>query len=149
MKKQIFAVIFALGISVAVNAGQTYAQSMYLIRVDVPFAFSANNETLPAGTYIIKPVTDNRITWRIESANQKPSALLMAKVLSGSERSGDMRLTFRRYGNRNFLAGFTTTSYQVELPTSNSEKNLRRSSETSPGGRAKSDVVTVAAVPKN
>lgn len=134
--------------SIVINASQTYAQSTNVIRVEVPFAFSANDKTLPAGTYTINPATNNQVMWKIQSAYQNPAAFLMAKPLSRSEGRGNVRLIFHRYGNRNFLAGFVTNSYQVELPTSSSEKNVQRSSEKNLAGNLKSDVVTVAALPK-
>ena len=68
MKTQIFAFILALGISIGFNPRQTYAQSTNVFRIEVPFAFSANNITLPAGTYIVNPASDSRLMWRIQSA---------------------------------------------------------------------------------
>lgn len=125
MKKHIFAIIFAIGLSVSINASQTYAQSS-AIRIDVPFAFTANDKTLPAGTYIVKPASDSRILWELRSAQGRPRMFLLASNLSSPNQDGDVRLTFRRYGQRNFLAGFKSSSYQVALRKSASEKELRR-----------------------
>ena len=144
MKKRTFAVIFALFISIVINAGQTYAQSTPGIRVDVPFDFSANNRTLPAGTYIINSPTDSRLMWRVRSADQKPGAFLQVSSLTGVQESDNSRLTFRRYGDRYFLISFKTSSYQVDLPTSRSEKEFRRTWDD----LAKHDVVTIEAVAK-
>jgi hypothetical protein len=124
MKKKLFAGLFALGISLFINASQTFAQSE-AFRVSVPFDFSANNKTLPAGTYTVHPATDNRVMWRVQSVIQKPFAILMVKHLTGSADAGNVALRFRRYGDRYFLAGFNTVSFQIELPTSSEEKNLR------------------------
>ena len=125
MKKQLIAVMFALALSLVINAGQTFAQSQAL-RVTVPFDFSANNKTLPAGTYIVNPATDNRLMWRVEGADhQAPGTLLLAR-LSKAQAAGNLRITFRRYGDRYFLIGFRTPSYDVAVPMSGSEKDLRR-----------------------
>ena len=141
MKKQLFALIFAVGSTVFFNASQAYAQATQAIVADVPFAFTANNTTLPAGTYVIKPATDSRIIWRIDGPAS--SDFLLARNLSGTNDYGHFRLRFRRYGERNFLAGFTTASYDVDIPASRSEKSLRRSNET-----AKYDLVTLDTVAK-
>lgn len=125
MKKHIFAIIFAIGLSVSINASQTYAQSGVL-RIDVPFAFTANNKVLPPGTYIVRPANDSKLLWTIQNAHEKPGVFLMAGSLSSLGRDGDIRLTFRRYGERNFLIGFRSFSYQVSLTKSESEKKFQR-----------------------
>ena len=125
MKKHIFAIIFAIGLSVSINASQTFAQSG-AFRIDVPFAFTANNKTLPAGTYIVRPASDRRIMWTLQSVHEKPGVFLMAGSLSSPSQDGDVRLTFRRYGERNFLIGFKSSSYQVALTKSASEKQFQR-----------------------
>jgi len=125
MKKQLIAVMFAFAIGLVISAGETSAQSQAL-RVDVPFSFSLNNKTLPAGTYIVKPATDNRLMWRVRGTGQTPDTLLLAS-LSSAKEPGNLRIIFRRYGERYFLTGFKTTSYDVALPMSGSEKDLRQS----------------------
>lgn len=125
MKKHLFAIIFAIGISATINAGQTYAQSN-AFRIDVPFAFTANNKTLSAGTYIVRPASDSRILWTLRNAHDERDVFLMAGSLSGASREGVVRMTFRRYGERNFLIGFRSSSYQVGLAKSASEKDLQR-----------------------
>jgi len=117
--------MFAIAMSLVISAGETSAQSQ-AFRVKVPFDFSANNKTLPAGTYVVHPATDNRVLWRVQGADQDLGTLLMAGI-SKAEDSSNIRITFHRYGNRYFLAGFKTTSYDVALPMSGSEKSLRQS----------------------
>jgi hypothetical protein len=125
MKKRIFAIIFAIGLSVSINASEASAQSGDF-RVDVPFAFTASNKTLPAGTYIVGPANDSRNIWRLRNVNDKPDIFLLVGSLSTPDKDGDAKLTFRRYGERNFLAGFRSFAYQVALPTSSDEKSFRR-----------------------
>lgn len=144
MKKHIFAIIFAIGLSVSINASQTFAQSG-AFRIDVPFAFTANNKTLPAGTYIVRPASDSRIMWTLQSAHEKPGVFLMAGSLSSPSQDGDVRLTFRRYGERNFLIGFKSSSYQVALTKSASEKDFQRTWNDV----AQSDSVVVEGVSTN
>ncbi|HEV8593506.1 MAG TPA: hypothetical protein VGQ55_15485 [Pyrinomonadaceae bacterium] len=140
MKKQLFAIILAAASTITFNASQAYAQATQAIKVDVPFAFNANNATHPAGTYVIKPASDSRIIWRIDGS--KSSDFVLARNLSGTKDSGHLRLRFRRYGDRNFLVGFTTDSYDVDISTSRSEKGLRRFSDE----MARYEVVTLNTV---
>ena len=92
MKKQIIAVIFALGIAGVINASQTFAQSNHLIRIDVPFAFSANNETLPAGTYVVKPARDDRVMRTIQDNSDKEKIDEQAQEDTSSRRQNGRRL---------------------------------------------------------
>ena len=144
MKKHIVAIIFAIGLSVSINASQTFAQSG-AFRIEVPFAFTANNKTLPAGTYIVSPASDSRILWTLQSVHEKPGVFLMAGSLSSPSQDGDVRLTFRRYGERNFLIGFKSSSYQVALTKSASEKDFQRTWNDV----AQSDSVVVEGVSTN
>ena len=119
--------MLTLGMAVVINVGQAYAQTSLTIRVDVPFAFTANNRTLPAGIYRVSPATDSRTVWTIDSEDRtRGRAFLLAKTLSSGKRSNPLQLTFHRYGEVSFLVGFNAPSYEVDLPTSKGEKALRR-----------------------
>lgn len=140
MKKHIFAFIFAIGILASVNVGHAYAQSL-AFRVEVPFEFNASNKTLPAGTYIVRPVTSDRRVWDLQSVDNSPNIFLLSGSLSNARGSEDVGLTFRRYGSQHFLIGFRSNIYEVGLPTSSSEKGLRRTLI----GAAKDNVAIVEA----
>ena len=122
MRKQLFAVMFALATLLVLNAGRTHAQTQAL-RVHVPFDFSANNQTLPAGTYTVTPASDNRLMWRVEGVSQKSVVFVMGHSM-GSVDAGNLGLTFRRYGDHYFLAALKIRSLQIDLPRSRDEKNL-------------------------
>jgi hypothetical protein len=145
MKRQLFAFIFAVAMSVALNAGQAYGQSGETIRVEIPFEFSANNQTIPAGTYLINPASEGRAVWRIHGTRQKVDRFLLGQGVSTPSEGGVLLMTFRRYGSKHFLAGFRTLSYEVRLPTSASEKKLL----SSPTDMAKVEMVTIAIVSQN
>ena len=135
MRKQLSAVMFALATSLCISAAQASAQSE-AFRVNVPFDFSANNKTLRAGTYTVNPATDNRLTWRVQGVSNRSFSILMARHLTGSAEASNVGLRFRRYGERYFLAGLKTPTFQIELPTSDDERNMRPILKL-----AKSDVV--------
>ena len=141
MTKHIFAIIFAIALSISINAGEAHAQSN-TFRIDIPFAFTANNKTLPAGTYTVRPASDSRIFWRVTGDGDAPDIFLIAGSLSTARTNGDVRMTFRRYGERNFLIAFRSSSYQVDLNKSSSEKEFLRTQSAV----AQNDPVIVEAV---
>ena len=140
MKRQLFTLIFALALSVGLSTGSTYAQSSEGIRAEVPFAFTAHNETFPAGAYRIKAANDNRSIWMIQPKSAGQGEFFLAGGLAGRSNYGTLRLTFRRYGERSFLIGFETPSYEVALPRSKDEKALSRYMLT------KHDVISIETV---
>ena len=126
MKKQLFTFVAAMGLALLLNAG-TLAQEAVTIRAEIPFEFSINNKTLPAGTYRIGPAsTDTRALWTIGDTSDGPGQFLLAGIVSSRNfESGDLKLMFHRYGEKNFLVGFETQSYEIGLPTSKAEKSVR------------------------
>lgn len=124
MKKRLFAFIFATVLATALNAYPAFGQTSQTIMADVPFPFTTNGKTLPAGTYRIDPLGDNRALWRISGTDHRGArAFLLAAMLTGSS-DDDFRLTFHQYGGKYYLAGFNTASYEVKLPASDTEKAL-------------------------
>jgi hypothetical protein len=123
MGKKLFAIMFAVTIFAAVHASAAHAQTSQTIQVKVPFAFTTNSKLLPAGTYRIAPVSDSRVVWTIRDNTNRPAAFLLAMTLDG-QTENDASVTFHRYGDKYFLAGFKTASYEIDLPKSHQEKNL-------------------------
>lgn len=127
MKKRLFAFIFATFMAAVLNAYPAYAQSSQTIKADVPFSFTTNGKTLPAGTYRIESIGGNRAIWKIIGTDYRSRAFLLPLILTGASDDAPVRLTFHQYGDKHYLAGFNTSSYAVTLPTSKSEKALRLS----------------------
>ena len=124
MQKRLFALIFALLINAAVNMSPLYAQGSQSVGVNIPFAFSANGKSLPAGYYRIEPVGTNRDIWGIRGVETPSNNFLLAMTRTGSS-DGKLTVTFHRFGELNFLAGFKTPSYEIGLPATKQEKALR------------------------
>ena len=129
MRKRLFAFIFTIAMSTILGACPAYAQSSQMIEGDIPFEFTANNRTLPAGTYRVQSEgSGSRVVWTIQSSDHQAGVFLMALTLTGSS-DPNIRLTFHRYGDKHFLVGFKTHSYDVTLPATKAEKALRVESE--------------------
>ena len=124
MQKRLFALMFALFINAAVYTSPLHAQESQTVGVNIPFAFSVNGKTLPAGRYRIEPVGTNRDIWGIRGVESFARHFLLAMTRNGSS-DGKLIVTFHRFGDLNFLAGFKTSSYEIGLPATKQEKALR------------------------
>jgi hypothetical protein len=137
MSKRLFAIMFAATVFAALYASAAQAQTSQTIVVNVPFTFTTNNKSLPAGTYRIEPASDNRALWMIRDGSNNPDRFLLAVMITG-KAGNDARVTFHRYGDKYFLVGFRTASYEIGLPKSHQDKNLMAA-----GPAAPADVVNI------
>ena len=128
MKTRLFAIMLTALVFAGVSASKSQGQTSQSIQVDVPFAFTANNKIHPAGRYRIESTSGSRALWKLKGSRKQRGEFLLATSLAGDSR-GDLRVTFHRYGNKQFLAGFKTPSYEVSVPESRREKVLRRAPE--------------------
>ena len=86
--------------------------SRQLMKVNIPFAFAVEDQSLPAGEYLILTVTPER-SIRIASIDGKHSAVVNDLPNYASEPSENSRLVFHRYGNEYFLAQVWTAGQSV------------------------------------
>jgi len=96
------------------TAATLFAQteSNRLMKVNVPFAFSAEDHSLPAGEYLVLTVTPER-SIRIVSADGKHSAIVNTLPNYAKSPSETSRLVFHKYGNEYFLAQVWTAGDNV------------------------------------
>jgi hypothetical protein len=142
MKKQAFKVFTTLSLFVTLAAASVYAQANgKAIPVNIPFKFLVGDTTLPAGEYIVEPVSSEPVKYeyKVRHHNEghftvdlvpiaeapKGSTLLIrsadghrhASVLTNSAQNGAIpakaKLVFHRYGDRYFLAQVWTAGDQV------------------------------------
>ena len=129
MKRYIY---LSLATAVLITASSIGAQAQSRNRqrliVEIPFAFNAGNQQLPAGEYnvhIVNPASDRSVVL-IKSSDGKSSALLGTTDIIGSSTSR-AKLVFRRYDSRYFLAQVWMASEATGMsaPNSKAEKSLR------------------------
>jgi hypothetical protein len=126
MRKQILSVVVTLSViatlSIAVFAGLTRS-----LKVNVPFDFTVNGKTLPAGQYTIEQGTvTNALVIRNWETKQAAGVIVRKLEVSADSKP---QLIFRRYGNQYFLAQVIGEASGSELPKSNAER------EAAKGGR--------------
>ncbi len=86
----------------AVAALPVFAQSRHRIEVQVPFAFTAGQSELPAGTYVIDETATGILS--ISGAGRTGSILVGAIPTGDPKRLGAPGLTFERHDGRATLA---------------------------------------------
>ena len=130
MKKQALTMI-ALMVLVGSLAVSAKAQSLSSGRLvaNIPFAFSAGNQTLPAGDYIVRcvnPASDQTVM-QITSKDGRNSVMLQTTSKRG-KASETAKIVFNRYGDRYFFAQAWTSGERdgLEALESRDERNATR-----------------------
>src|ERR1700752_3300384 len=78
------------------------------VTVNIPFDFSANDQTVPAGTYRISLQAPRYLSFVDTQSTKKQYLMLVQPTWEQNGQDGG-RLIFRRYGDSNYL-------YQVWMP---------------------------------
>jgi len=103
------------------------SSSQQLMKVDIPFAFSVEDYSLPAGEYLVLTVTPER-SLRIVTTDGKHSAIVNDLPNYTREPSPNSRLVFHRYGNKYFLAQVWTVGQTVARNPLSSKKAMESAS---------------------
>jgi hypothetical protein len=124
MKKKIVVVVAAVLLSV-VATSICYAQQAVLV-MNIPFAFKAGNQTLPAGEYRVESVLTG--TGQLQCLRQKDGhAVMIVSTMWVETRNGNPNpeLVFNRYGQTYFLSQIWTGGAQGhQLFKSDREKEM-------------------------
>jgi hypothetical protein len=112
------AVFGALLAVASATLGQTKPGDMV---VDVPFAFNAGGQALPAGHYVIAAQND-----AIRISNSQASGLFVSTHAATRTASDGSKLVFHRYGDTYFLSAVWVTGHTSgrELFRSRDEREL-------------------------
>ena len=102
MKKQSFLMAGVLVLSSM--AATQVARAQEAMVVDIPFAFTAGNATLPAGEYRVQKMDRNSAVLLIHCWDARASALVITNAAQAKELQTESKLVFNRYGNRYFLS---------------------------------------------
>jgi len=102
-------------IALLFTAASLFAQttpSQRLMNINIPFAFSVENHSLPKGEYTILTVTPER-SIRIVSSDGKHSAIVNTLPNYANSPSESSRLVFHRYGDDCYLVQVWTAGQNV------------------------------------
>jgi hypothetical protein len=105
MKKKLYSTFAMLSIMVMLAVVSIQAQSRGKLEVNVPFEFQIGSQTLPAGAYSVKRLTQNSIL--VQSADGQKSAIAqtLGTVQAKTNRTAAReKLVFNKYGSQYFLS---------------------------------------------
>ena len=140
--KRFFNITFAVIILATAFAAGAQAQTSQRVIANIPFAFTANNKTLPAGRYtvtVLNPSSDRKAL-QIRSMNGRHSAIVLTNGVIGNI-SDNSKLVFERYDDRYFFAQAQMAGDSTTLAALRSNKEQKRLVATA---KKKSVVVIVA-----
>jgi hypothetical protein len=114
-----------LGLSLIFAALPAAAQGQKLLILNVPFSFSVEKQTMPAGTYRIL-VEHNWL--QIRGRDSKTAGIVLTQLLSGKPPEGFGKVVFNRYGDRYFLSQVWLPGMELgrQTPESREEKRLAK-----------------------
>jgi hypothetical protein len=106
MKRPYLKELVLLSLAVAVLAGLAQAQGMGhdVLTADIPFSFTVEKTTLPAGKYEITQMGDQPWEWYISGPNGMVKVLFSTEPAEASSRPGANLLVFDVYGDKYFLS---------------------------------------------
>ena len=129
MKRQALSLISLLSLlSLLLVAGSAVAQSLN-VRANVPFSFSVDNKTLPAGTYAIRRAGFGDDKMLILQRREGGGSMIMGTNAAETLKPADQtKLVFHKYGTQYFLSEIWVEGNQRGncLPKSAHEKELAR-----------------------
>lgn len=98
------------------------------VNASVPFSFTVNRATLPAGEYSVKSMDEQGTALAIRDLNSNTANLVLSNTCRSSKSAGQTKLLFHRYGNHYFLSQIWIEGSDAgrELPPSAREKEVAR-----------------------
>ena len=119
--KRIFAIALFAASSLAA-AGNLSAQD-HMVKANIPFDFTLNNDVLPAGTYTISSLSQYAVMVR----NENGHVAEFSAVHNEDKRSTTPVLVFQRYGNQYFLHEILAANVMnVAVPRSKREQRRQQ-----------------------
>lgn len=130
MKKQVSILVAALALFFVAAVCTNAQSSRSMGRANIPFDFSINNHTLPAGEYMVERIYDGN-GLRIRSVSGTDSITLLTNSVQVSPRQGAGKMVFHRYGDQYFLYRVWSSGERLgnEARASRAERGLRRGTE--------------------
>jgi len=102
MKKQ--SILLAGLLALLSMAATQVARAQETMVVNIPFAFTAGNVTLPAGEYRVQKLEQNSAVLLIHCWDAHMATLVVTNAAQAKEPQSQSKLVFNRYDNRYFLS---------------------------------------------
>jgi hypothetical protein len=129
MKKRILAMtsLLVLGGFAATQA----AKAQEPVAVNIPFAFTAGETSLPAGEYRVQKMDANSAVLLIRCDEPRKAIMVTTNAAGGGKVQEQSKLVFHRYGNQLFLSQVWVAGYSSgrELRIGHREKEISLSAK--------------------
>lgn len=147
MKTKLYSTFAMLSLALLMTVVTAQAQSRGKLEINIPFEFQIGSQTLPAGEYNVKRLTQNSVL--VQSADGQQSAIAQTPGIvqaNANAKASSEKLVFHQYGNQYFLAQvwMVRGSDGRELMKSNAERQAAREQNVA-NGSAKPQKIEVAA----
>jgi hypothetical protein len=116
MKKHYLRILLAL-VGFAGFGSMARAQAHQEIVVTLPFEFMVAGKTLPAGTYMVSRIADERSDLVLSNYDKHVSVLVHPIVVEGAS-ADKPRVSFERVGETRFLTRIATHDKVYSIPVS-------------------------------
>jgi hypothetical protein len=130
MKKQSLRIFLMFGFLAILAVSSAHAQSGKELTANIPFSFSVEGKTFPAGEYRVERLNPRAdpAALAIKSADGRMKRVVLTAPVQADEMQEMAKLVFTRYGDQYFLAQVWTgvDKAGLELPKSRSERTLAR-----------------------
>ncbi len=123
MKKQITTIVATLSLIVTLTALGIAAGSGIALTANIPFDFTVNGKTLPAGQYNVTTGSAQG-TLMVRNADTREAAVVIVNNAS-TDQDGKAMLKFHRYGAQRFLASVSDGNNASEIPVTKAERKAR------------------------
>ena len=107
MKKEMlkgFTMLLLIVVMAIASAAVSNAQSSRKIVATIPFEFSIDYKTMPAGEYVVQTLASAGDALLIQKVDGSTSVLRQANLVESLGKESPARLVFHRYGQHYFLA---------------------------------------------
>lgn len=108
-----------------------------LTKATIPFAFTVNGTTLPAGTYVVNSLSSNLVEIKSTDHSHPNSVTVLTSDNGAMNPSGSTRLVFEAYGTQYFLHEIVCPLHSTDavVPVSKQEKKVRMELASKGGGQ--------------
>jgi hypothetical protein len=122
--KTLKTMILSVGAVALLGASGLYAQAR--ATADIPFDFTVQNTTLPAGQYTVSAASASHDLMSIENAETHKKILVLAPSSDSGYRTTQSKNTvlFHKVGDRYFLSAVKTDAVSGRVAPSNMEREL-------------------------
>jgi len=130
MKNHALKVFAASAIFLMIMGAAVYAQSEPRVIVNIPFAFTAGRQTLPAGEYTIERTSFNDPDLLLfRNQDTRASLFLLVEDTQAMRTPERTELVFNEIGDRYFLSKIWVAGEDIgrEVPKPRAERELERS----------------------